>query len=56
MFELILDQRCDYADLPHSGGGTNHGPATHNLRGYHICDKCYNVIIELEKKEEEWYR
>lgn len=51
-----LKDTCDYAHLPHSGGGIDHGPATHNLRGYVICDKCYNAIIEAERKEAEYYR
>lgn len=42
---------CDYAHLPHSGGGTDHGTACHDLRGYTICDKCYDAIIAAEQRE-----
>lgn len=48
-------RRCDYADLPHSGGGTDHGPIEHHLRGYNICKKCYDAIIAAEKAEEGYY-
>ena len=46
---------CDYAHLPHSGGGTNHGPVAVNLRGYDICQKCYDAITEAEYRESELY-
>lgn len=48
-------KRCDYADLPHSGGGTNHGPATQSSGGYNICQKCYDAILDAERKEEARY-
>jgi hypothetical protein len=47
---------CDYVDLPHSGGGTDHGPAEHHLRGYNICVKCYGAIQAAEAVEEAAYR
>ena len=46
---------CDYARLPHSGGGTDHGQVAHSKGGYNICVKCYDAIIEAEKRESAHY-
>ena len=46
---------CDYAHLPHSGGGTDHGQVAHSKGGYNICVKCYDAIIEAEKRESAHY-
>lgn len=45
---------CDYVNLPHSGGGTDHhGPPTHKKGGYNICDNCYDAMIKAEARWEQ---
>lgn len=49
------EKPCDYAKLA-TQQGKPHGPAVINRRGYNICQRCYDNMIEAERQEEETYR
>lgn len=51
----LVHKNCDYAHLPHSGGGANHGPAIINRGGYDICQTCYSAMMEAERRWEDAY-
>lgn len=50
-----LSDECDYAHLEHKKA-QGHGPAVTNVRGYVICQKCYDAMMEAERKEADYYR
>lgn len=49
-----MDKPCDYAKLKTSR--PDHGPAVHSRGGYDICQKCYDGIIEAERRQDDYYK
>jgi hypothetical protein len=49
---LKPERKCDYA---HLATDRQHGPVAKTKGGYHICQACYDGIIEAERSEQAAY-